>query len=355
MIKQFTISAIQRVIAHRIIQKTVSSPCYADTHDSLYKLNVDDKQVLIQRIEKAVNNRKKCFDLSFRDKGKNSMYEHLLKLGFVSDDKAYIEFSKETAGKLSESQDNISIPGGYCLVVDGKLKDGEYFVCIIKADYQEVFNVHENSMQVLNDVFLSPAKDFYKVGFFVQNTTNKSFKPYMYDDQFSIYKDDLTLYFYDRFLGLSTDENNKLKTKNLFLDIKDFIENNVDDMTDAGGLKRAMRAYFRENTEGHVSVEEFSDRFLHGTTLEAEFKKQYLDKYPRAIVLDTTLLSNMQLLTQRTTLSDKITILTKEGVTMKVLDNETVGKIIPTINTGTNTKVVLFETAEEEGVSCLQR
>lgn len=32
---------------------------------------------------------------------------------------------------------------------------------------------------------------------------------------------------------------------------------------------------------------------------------------------------------------------------MKVLDNETVGKIIPTIHTGMNTKVVLFETAEE--------
>ena len=174
-----------------------------------------------------------------------------------------------------------------------------------------------------------------------------SFKPYMYDDQFSIYKDDLTIYFYDRFLGLSTDENNKLKTKNLFLDIKDFIENNVDDMTDAVGLKTAMRAYFRENTEGHVSVEEFSDRYLHGTTLENEFKKQYADKYPRAIVLDTTLLSNMQLLTQRTTLSDKITILTKEGVIMKVLDDETVGKIVPTIKTGKNPKVVVFETTEE--------
>lgn len=347
MIKQFCIKAIDRVIAHRIVQKSEDAPCYADTHDSLYNLNQDDKKVLIQRIEKAVNNRKKCFELSFRDKGKDSMYEHLKRLGFVSDNDDYIRFSEEAAGKLAESQDNISIPGGYCLVVDGKMEHGEYFVCIIKADYQEVFNVHENSMQVLSDVFLSPAKDFYKVGFFVQNKTNNSFSPYMYDDQFSIYKDDLTLYFYDRFLGLSTDENNKLKTKNLFLDIKDFIETNVNDMTDAGGLKTAMRAYFRENTEGHVSVEEFSDRFLHGTPLETAFKKQYSDKYPRAIVLDTTLLSNMQLLTQRTTLSDKITILTKEGVTMRVLDDDTVGKIIPTIKTGKNPKVVVFETAEE--------
>jgi hypothetical protein len=70
-------------------------------------------------------------------------------------------------------------------------------------------------------------------------------------------------------------------------------------------------------------------------------------KYPRAIVLDTTLLSSNQLLTQRTTLSDKITILTKEGVTLKVLDIEDAGKIIPTIQTGANTKVVVFETAEE--------
>lgn len=347
MIVQFSISTVQRVIAHRIVQKTASVPCYADTHDSLYNLSNGDKKVLIQRIEKAVNNRKKCFDLSFRDTGPDSMYEQLANLGFVSDDDSYIEFSKEAASMLSYSQDSISIPGGYCLVVDGKMKSGEYYICIIKADYQEVFNVHENSMQVLTDVFLSPAKDFYKVGFFVQNKTNNSFTPYMYDDQFSIYKDDLTLYFYDKFLGLSTDENNKLKTKNLFLDIKDFIDNNVEDMNDAGGLRGAMRSYFRENTEGHVSVDEFCDRYLKNTPWETDFRLQYGDKYPRAIVLDTTLLSNMQLLTQRTTLGDKITIITKEGVSVKVLNNNELGKIAPTIKTGANTQVVVFETTEE--------
>lgn len=347
MITQFSIITVQRVIAHRIIQKTDNSSCFPDFHDSLYSLDYDDKLVLIQRIEKAVNNRKKCFDLSFRNKEKGSMYELLQKLGYASDDDSYIDFSKEAARMLSQSQDNIGIPGGYCLVVDGKLKDGEYYVCIIKADYQEVFNVNKDKMHVLNDVFLSPAKDFYKVGLFVQNLDNKGFSPYMYDDQFSIYKEDLTLYFYDRFLGLSTDENNKLKTKNLFQDIKQFIEIHVDDMNDANGLKGAMRTYFRENTQGHVSVDEFSERYLHGTTLETDFNKEFKNKYPRAIVLDTTLLSDRQLLTQRTTLGDKITILTKEGVTVKVLNNEELGRISPTIKTGSNTRVVVFETVEE--------
>lgn len=346
MKQEFTISTIHRVIAHRIVKKADGVPCYADTHDSLFTLNSDDKDVLIQRIEKAVNNRKKCFELSFRDRGRNSMFEMLRGLGYVSGEQEYIDFSKETAGKLSESQDNISIPGGYCLVVDGKLKSGKYFICIIKADYQEVFNVHENLMKVLNDVFLSPVKDFYKVGFFVQDKNN-GYVPYMYDDQFSIYKEDLTLYFYDRFLGLSTDENNRIKTKNMFLDIKDFIENNVDNLADMNGLKAAMRSYFRDNTEGHVSVAEFSDRYLRNTTLEDDFKKQYGDKYPRAIVLDTTLLSPMQLQTQRTILSDKITILTKEGVTMKELDQETIKKINPSVNSGTAVRAILFETAEE--------
>lgn len=348
MIKEFTIDSIKRVIAHRIVQKTESSPCYAETHDSLYILNADDKKVLIQRIEKAINNNKKSFKLSFNDKGEGSMYDMLIKLGFNSNTDSYIAFSQEAANKLSESQDNISIPGGYCLVVDGRMQTGDYYICIIKADYQEVFNVHENSMRVLNDVFLSPAKEFYKVGFFVLDKETHIYTPYMYDDQFSIYKDDLTLYFYDRFLGLSTDNNNKLKTKNLFIDIKDFIDNNVEDLNDANGLKAAMRGYFRENTEGHVSVAEFSDRFLHGTTLEEEFKKQYGERYPRAIVLDTTLLSSVQLLTQRTTLSDKITILTKEGVTIRVLDKETAEQIIPTVNSGSSTKIVVFETVEEE-------
>ena len=344
--KQFEIKTIQRVIAHRIIQKTEDAPCYPETRDSLYDLNLKDKDVLIQRIEKAVNNRKKCFDLSFRDKGDDSMYKHLTKLGYLSEDDVYINFSKVAAEKLSESQDNISIPGGYCLVVDGKMKGGEYFICIIKADYQEVFNVHENSMHVLNNVFLSPAKDFYKVGFFLEDKVKNSFKPYMYDDQFSIYKDDLTLYFYDKFLGLSTDENNKLNTKNLFMDIIDFINNNVDYSDDNRGLIKAAQSYFRENTEGHVSVADFSDRYLKNTILETPFKKQYGEKYPRAIVLDITLLSNERLMTQRTTLGDKITIITKEGVKMTLLDDDNITKIVPTIKSGKNTKVVVFETEE---------
>lgn len=346
--KQFELKAIKRVIAHRIVQKTDSAPCYSDSHDSLYNLSTNDKEVLIQRIEKAVNNRKKCFDLSFRDKGDDSMYKHLTKLGFVSEDDAYIEFSKEAAGKLSESQDNISIPGGYCLVTDGKMKGGEYFICIIKADYQEVFNVHEDSIRVLKEVFLSPAKDFYKVGLFVQDKAKNVFMPYMYDDQFSIYKDDLTLYFYDKFLGLSTDENNKLNTKNLFMDIVGFINNNVDYNDDNRGLIKAAQSYFRENTEGHVSVAEFSDRYLKNTKLETPFKKQYGEKYPRAIVLDTTLLTNERLMTQRTTLGDKITIITKEGVKMTLLNEENIAKIVPTIKSGKNIKVVVFETTEEE-------
>jgi hypothetical protein len=346
--KQFDINTVHRVIAHRIVQKSDSVPCYPEMHESLYNLSADDKKVLIQRIEKAVNNRKKCFDLSFRDKGNDSMYKHLTELGYVSDDDAYIAFSQEAAGMLSDSQDNISIPGGYCLVADGKLKGGEYFICIIKADYQEVFNVRENSMHVLSDVFLSPAKDFYKVGFFVQDKTNKGFKPYMYDDQFSIYKDDLTLYFYYKFLGLSTDENNKLKTKNLYMDITKFIHENVDNSSDCSGLIKAAQCYFRENTEGSVSVEEFSERYLKKTNLETPFKKQYGDKYPRAIVLDTTLLTNERLITQRTTLGDKITIITKDGVKMTLLDESNIAKIVPTIKSGKNTKVVVFETTEEE-------
>lgn len=346
--KQFEIKNIKRVIAHRIVQKTDSAPCYPETHDSLYGLSSDDNEVLIQRIEKAVNNRKKCFNLSFKDKDDDSMYKHLSKLGFTSEDNEFIDFSKEAAEKLSDSQDNISIPGGYCLVVDGNLKGGEYFVCIIKADYQEVFNVQEDSMKVLSDVFLSPAKDFYKVGFFVQEKTNNSFKPYMYDDQFSIYKKDLTLYFYFKFLGLSTDNNNKLQTKNLFMDITQFIKDNVDHCSDSNGLIKAVQSYFRENTEGYVSVAEFSDRYLKNTILETPFNKQYGEKYPRAIVLDLTLLSNERLLTQRTTLGDKITIITKEGVKMTMLEPENFSKIVPTIKSGKNTKIVMFETTEEE-------
>ena len=132
------------------------------------------------------------------------------------------------------------------------------------------------------------------------------------------------------------------------LTLLSFINENVDYSDDNRGLIKAAQSYFRENTEGHVSVAEFSDRYLKNTKLEEPFKKQYGGKYPRAIVLDTILLTTDRLMTQRTTLGDKITIITKGGVKMTLLNEENIAKIVPTIKSGKNTKVVVFETTEEE-------
>jgi hypothetical protein len=40
----------------------------------------------------------------------------------------------------------------------------------------------------------------------------------MYDDQFSPQKKDLTEYFYGKFLGLTTDRNDRILSKNFYLD-----------------------------------------------------------------------------------------------------------------------------------------
>ena len=93
---------------------------------------------------------------------------------------------------------------------------------------QKVFSITGINLNVVKDVFLSPAKDFYKVAVFINK--NDDFTPFMFDDQFSMQKKDLTEYFYGRFLGLTTDKNDDIKSKNFFKDTKAFIEKNVDNI-----------------------------------------------------------------------------------------------------------------------------
>ena len=124
------------------------------------------------------------------------------------------------------------------MIGNGTTSDNKFFFFVIKAELQEVFNIANDELNLIKDVFLSPAKDFYKIGFFIEH--GKSFLPFMYDDQFSLQKKDLTEYFYGTFLGLTTDRNDRLRAKNFFEDTKAFIDVNIDNLKDKRGLLNAV-------------------------------------------------------------------------------------------------------------------
>lgn len=286
-ISNIEIASIKRIVAHQIIPKTTSKDAYIIPRKDLLKFSETENEILIRRILEAINNGSKTFQLSFEDKSNDSLFE-VLKRFEIESEIDYISTTVELAEKLADAHFRTNIPGGYCLIGEGITSKKQYFLFIIKAELQEAFNIESGKLNLIKDVFLSPAKDFYKVGFFIKN--KETFIPFMYDDQFTMQKKDLTEYFYSQFLGLTTDENDKLKSKNFFEDTKDFIEKNIDNLEDRLGLLGALKTLYREDARGLISAKDFSEQYLEGK-LKTEFDKKIVtEKYPLSFIKINTLL-----------------------------------------------------------------
>lgn len=282
------IEHIERVIAHTIIPKTPKENAYAILKSELLNFNKEEKSILILRLQEALHNQKKTFRLEYEEKGENSIYDFLENKFPVSKSK-FIKYSQALAEELAAAHFRTKIPGGYCLIGQGKTKEGNDFFFTIKAELQEVFSITGDNLELIKNVFLSPAKDFYKVGFFLR--ISSKFVPYMYDDLFSMQKRDLTEYFYGQFLGLTTDKNDSLLSKNFFDDTKSFIEGNVENIKDRIGLLNSLKVLYREETSGIISGKEFSENYLEGQ-LKTKYEKIVNDKYPQAFTKDLSLVDS---------------------------------------------------------------
>lgn len=338
------IASIDKLVAHHIVAKDDRTPCYAELSNTLLSLTESDKEIFIKRVQKALDSKTKTFELEFGKQDEGSICQRLkLKRNFEGD-KSFLLFSKDLAEELSACQDKKGIPGGYFLVFDGKVTDGSHYVCLIKADDEDVFNVDNNKLKLVENVFLSPAKDFYKIGFFVQS--NSSYDAFVYDDLFSLQKKDLTVYFYCDFLGLSTSANAQLNTKNIYVAIKEFINKDIEEAVDKTEMLKALRVYFRENPKKIVSAKDFSDTYFHGLKEEVKFDKKVVSKYPTATTLDVSLLPKENL--QRMKLGDDVTLITRVGISVKTYNGKIPEHLYATIDSKVKRKIVVLEEITEE-------
>lgn len=338
------IISIDKLIAHHIVAKDDKQSCYADFSKSLLSLSDSDKDVFIKRVQKALDSKTKTFELEYGRKDEKSVFSRLKSSDNFSDTEKFINFSMDLAEELSNCQDKKGIPGGYFIVFDGKVKSGKHYVCMIKADDEDVFNVEKNTLKLVENVFLSPAKDFYKIGFFIE-TRKENYDAFVYDDQFSLQKRDLTLYFYNEFLGLSTSTNASLNTKNVFLAIREFINNEVKDAADKTEMLKALRVYFRENPKQVISAKKFSQTYFHGLKEEEKFEKKVVSKYPTATTLDVSLLPSEKL--QRVKLGEDITLITRSGTRIKTYDGVIPEGLYAEIDNKVKRKIVVLEEALE--------
>lgn len=281
-----SLAKINRLIAHEIHPKTADRDARAEVKRKLLAFADSEKNTLISRIGLAMSNSTKTFQLEFEDKSKDSVYSYLEKSASVTDDE-FINYSISLAHDLAASQFRTTIPGGFCLIGDGQTDKKKHVFFAIKAELQEVFSITRDSLKLIKDVFLSPAREFYKIGFFIEN--EDGFVPFMYDDQFSLQKKDLTEYFYGGFLGLTTDKNDSLRSKNFFDATRQFIHDNVTNIKDRVGLENALHVLFREDTSGVIAPQEFSDSYLEGG-LREKYNSLIKKDYPHSFTKEMSLI-----------------------------------------------------------------
>lgn len=347
-IVKIELKTINRVIAHEIHPKTEKKDAYAVTSSKLLKFGKNDKDMLVARMTEALINTTKTFQLDFEDKSDGSVYKMLQTYSKV-DEKKFIAHSIDLADSLAIAHFRTKIPGGYCLIGDGITTKNKKFFFVIKAELQEVFSIQNNELHLIKDVFLSPAKDFYKIGFFIES--GSSYIPYMYDDQFSLQKKDLTEYFYGQFLGLTTDKNDRLRTKNFYEDTKNFIEKNVDNIQDRVGLLSSLKTLYREDTSGLISPREFSDNYFEGD-LKSRFEKSVIeDKYPHSFTRDTSLIDNrleLQRITIPLTYELSLVGNTDTLSSVEIIDDptkEAIRNLEPQINNKSIDKIIVLKQA----------
>lgn len=287
---------INRIIIHKVHKKKEGGDYgLVEYSENSFEFGKLELETLKSRIATAFSKSKRFFKLEIANTGKDSFYGYSKKMKGSSLNN-FILYSKSIADLLSISHNKKTIPAGLLLILDGELKN-KYFVLVIKAELQEAFTIKETNKQkiieLINELFLSPAKDFYKIGFIIEDNNdlrppNDLYSCYMYDDNFSSGKRDLAEYFYSNFLGFSTNKNDKLMTKNFKEDFFKFVENNVVAFDDKRGLKNALISHYRENTTGIINPQEFAELNLPENLLRV-FGSELSSNYPHSFVKDLSL------------------------------------------------------------------
>lgn len=287
---------INRIVIHRVHKKVDGEEFgFAEYSENLFSFGVLELDTLKQRIRTAFSKSKRFFKLEIAKTDNNSFYGYSRTIK-SSNNEQFLEISKSISDLLAMSHNKRTIPAGLLLILDGYISS-RHFIIVIKAELQEAFTIKELNNQKLielvNDLFLSPAKDFYKIGFIIEDTNeltppNDIYSCYMYDDNFSSGKRDLAEYFYNDFLGFQTNRNDKLITKNFREDIFRFIETNVASFDDKRGLKSAVNTLYRENITGIINPQEFAEIHFPEDLLRL-FGSEVGSNYPNSFTKDLAL------------------------------------------------------------------
>lgn len=292
-------SDFEKVIFHTIFKKERSEEhSSVEYEQELLELDSEVIELLKQRINNAIGIESKSFELSIANIVEDSFFDFSTKI--MEDSDSFIENSQRIASKLASSQRNGNISGGYLLIIQGKSADEDKFVIALKAEVHDALSLNKEdgraSMELIKDIFLSPAAKFYKLGIIYEDQKeeetfpNDLFSCILFDNQFNP-KYTPAEFFYRDFLGFDISANDKIKTRKFFDEVNEFIYNEIDDRSLKMDLVNSLRLFIKTDQTEVIDPEDIRERFFSvDSVIRERFSTQILVDYPRPFTKNTILL-----------------------------------------------------------------
>lgn len=257
---------IHRAILHKVMARRQNIE--PSVVESQYLLSIDAQVegILKERLSDSFAQTGKSFELSINAVEADSTFSMLNGLNDKSD-REFVAISKQLAAKLAETQQRVSIPHGFMLLLDCEnTVDNLPVYIIMKAEPHEALVIAANNIATaLSDVILSPSQKMYKAASFQQVNAGVqgvgSYKAYLFDEQFQT-RASLAEYFYKDFLGLTISQNDKVLTKMFFYKMLEGISTKyATDFIRRNDAEDALRAEM-QNQQRLISPRAIIDRII---------------------------------------------------------------------------------------------
>ena len=173
----FANATLNRIISHRIFSKQKGDEsAQVKLVNELVFADTNVQRTIKQRSTDALGRQSRSFVVDFEKFGKGSFFSFAHDI-FDVDDNEFIKRSQSITTLLAHSQKRTNSPGGYLIILDGKTDDYRPFLLVIKAELQEAITAgknektHQPQMEYLEEIFLSPAEKFFKMGLLYKTQT----------------------------------------------------------------------------------------------------------------------------------------------------------------------------------------
>ena len=293
---QYQLLRINRIIFHRIFPKThTRAHVEADFNNSLIEADGNMQNFLRKRLVNSCGRQTKSFELSIENDTDDSVFSYLKNLSRCTDER-FIEISQDLAQKLADLQDEkLNIPGGYFLLIEAitaaPLEHNVYI--ILKAEKQDALSDEGGTIELNQNIFLSPALKMYKAGVFEQinekeDLTKEDFKAYLFDSQFNDGRK-LAEYFYKDYLGLTINGNSPVETKTFYTLFNDTIDSVFKKDIQLKNHSKELLQCEMENQTSSIFAHDIVERIIPEDKRD-KFIAKVVERFPNSFQKDCSLI-----------------------------------------------------------------